>query len=114
MIYFYARTPASSSLSLSKTVIYTHVEVNDGQGYSSTNGRFTVSVPGLYAFTVQYCLNSGDQALLEIVDQKKTLQRAAFGDRGNNDPCVSMHVFTKDDVSDQMWVQTSWTAQSVI
>ncbi|KAH3755664.1 hypothetical protein DPMN_190362 [Dreissena polymorpha] len=104
-IYFYARTAASSTVS--QTVVYTAVEVNEGQGYDPATGRFTVSVPGLYAFTVQYCLSNMYEAWLEIVNKKKTLQRSSMKDKSGTYPCVSMQVFTKADVSDQIWVQST-------
>ncbi|KAH3869496.1 hypothetical protein DPMN_032665 [Dreissena polymorpha] len=110
VIYFYARLPAgSSSVSQGQTVVYTVVEVNEGQGYDSATGRFTVSVPGLYAFAVQTCIPAKQDIWLEIVNQNKTLQRASFNERSTAYPCVSMHVFTKADVSDQIWVKAAYS-----
>ncbi|KAH3807441.1 hypothetical protein DPMN_135782 [Dreissena polymorpha] len=108
-IYFYARAPASLSLSTGQTVVYTTVEANEGQGYDPSSGRFTVSVPGLYSFAVQFCTENQKTAYLEIVNQYKTLQKSSFEDQNVNGNylSVSMQVFTKADVSDQIWVKSS-------
>ncbi|XP_052218005.1 complement C1q-like protein 4 [Dreissena polymorpha] len=104
-IYFYARTPESYSVAEGQTVVYTAVEINEGQGYDPATGRFTAFVPGLYAFAVQYCMPYGKGVWLEIVNKKETFQRASFQDNNNNASCLSMQAFIKADVSDQIWVQ---------
>ncbi|KAH3755665.1 hypothetical protein DPMN_190363 [Dreissena polymorpha] len=61
-----------------KDVIFTAVNVNEGQGYNRSNGRFTVSVAGLYVLTVQYCIQDAKWSDLEIVHEGRTLQRAVY------------------------------------
>ncbi|KAH3807446.1 uncharacterized protein LOC127835606 [Dreissena polymorpha] len=107
-------------MSQGKDVIFTNVTVNEGQGYNRSNGRFTVSVPGLYVFTVQHCIQDAKYSGLEIVHQGKTLQRAVYqeGDLIHScsyehidtvQSCSSMQAFTMAAMADQIWVKTTET-----
>ncbi|KAH3807437.1 hypothetical protein DPMN_135778 [Dreissena polymorpha] len=88
-------------------VIFTSVNVNEGQGYNPSNGRFTVSVAGLYVFTVQHCIQSAKFSDLEIVHQGKTLQRAVYQDGDDLYSCSAMQAFTMATMADEIWVKTT-------
>ncbi|KAH3755667.1 hypothetical protein DPMN_190365 [Dreissena polymorpha] len=106
--YFYVQTPAELTITTTgKDVIFTAVNVNEGQGYNRPNGRFTVSVPGLYVFTVQHCIQYARYSALEIVHQGKTLQRAVYEQSDNVHSCSSMQAFTMAAMAVQIWVKTT-------
>ncbi|KAH3755699.1 uncharacterized protein LOC127848814 [Dreissena polymorpha] len=107
VIYFYARTPAQLTMTPGHDVIFTSVNVNEGQGYNPSNGRFTVSVAGLYVFTVQHCIQYVKYSDLEIVHQGKTLQRAVYQDGDSLNSCSAMQAFTMATMADQIWVKTT-------
>ncbi|KAH3755674.1 hypothetical protein DPMN_190372 [Dreissena polymorpha] len=49
-------------------VIFASVYVNEGLGYNRSNGRFTVSVTGLYVFTVQHCIQDTINVMTKFHD----------------------------------------------
>ncbi|KAH3859890.1 hypothetical protein DPMN_102711 [Dreissena polymorpha] len=105
-IYFRARISATD-LSGGHDVVFPTVEVNEGQGYDPSTGKFTASIPGMYLFSVQYCVNQKKDAGLEIVHQGKTLQRSHNYVRSDDYPCVTMQVSAPVATGHQVWVRTT-------
>ncbi|KAH3805364.1 hypothetical protein DPMN_133667 [Dreissena polymorpha] len=105
-IYFRARITTATDLSSSLDVIFPTVEVNEGQGYDPSSGKFTASIPGMYLFSVQYCVYTSKQISLDIVHQGKALQRSYFYDGASNYPCVTMQVSASIAMGHQVWVRT--------
>ncbi|KAH3814742.1 hypothetical protein DPMN_143252 [Dreissena polymorpha] len=104
-VYFHAHTAADLSLDSGQVVVYTAVRVNEGQGYNPSTGRFTVSIPGLYAFTVQYCAPSQKYAYLQISSNGTNIQNSYFHST-NSHQCVSMQAFLKLTQSMNILVQS--------
>ncbi|KAH3787905.1 hypothetical protein DPMN_166036 [Dreissena polymorpha] len=48
-------------LSSGQDVVFPTVDVNEGQGYEPSSGKFTTSIPGMYLFSVQYCVSTSNQ-----------------------------------------------------
>ncbi|KAH3814838.1 hypothetical protein DPMN_143351 [Dreissena polymorpha] len=108
-VYFHAQYPADVSLDSGQVVVYSSVRVNEGQGYDQNTGRFTVSIPGLYAFTVQSCATSSKNAFLAIVRDGTEIQVAYFHTTTDHQ-CVSMQAFVKLAPSMKIWVQSLGTS----
>ncbi|XP_052216576.1 uncharacterized protein LOC127834603 isoform X3 [Dreissena polymorpha] len=107
-INFRARiTTYSTDVSSGLDVIFHTVEENVGQGYDPASGKFTASVPGMYLFSVQYCVYTKKNVHLEIVHQGKTLQRSANYDNASDYPCVTMQVSTVVAMGHQVWVRST-------
>ncbi|KAH3809847.1 hypothetical protein DPMN_138227 [Dreissena polymorpha] len=104
-IYFHAFNVAEYSFDTSQIVVYTTVRVNEGQCYDLKTGRFTVSVPGLYVFTVHYDVGPSARAYLAIVHQGAKKQESYIHHTSNDYESASMQVFIKVAKSDQIWVQ---------
>ncbi|KAH3805423.1 hypothetical protein DPMN_133726 [Dreissena polymorpha] len=105
-IYFYARLAYNVNPS-NQDVIFPTVTVNEGQGYNPGTGRFTVSVPGMYLFSVQMCVTNEKHCYLEIVQQGTTLQRSVFGDKSGYHSCVTMQAAAHVASGDQIWVRAT-------
>ncbi|XP_052218356.1 uncharacterized protein LOC127835978 [Dreissena polymorpha] len=108
-VYFHAYTPADYSLDSGQDVVYTAVRVNEGQGYDQNTGRFTVSIPGLYAFTVHFCANPSQYAQLSIVRDGTAIQNSYFHATTGHQ-CVSMQAFYKLALSMKIWVEAYSTS----
>ncbi|KAH3805392.1 hypothetical protein DPMN_133695 [Dreissena polymorpha] len=100
-------TTYSTDVSSGLDVIFHTVEENVGQGYDPASGKFTASVPGMYLFSVQYCVYTKKNVHLEIVHQGKTLQRSANYDNASDYPCVTMQVSTVVAMGHQVWVRST-------
>ncbi|KAH3689788.1 collagen alpha-1(X) chain-like [Dreissena polymorpha] len=105
-IYFHAYTPADFSLDQGQGVVYTHARINEGQGYDPKTGIFTVSVPGLYLFTVQYCVYASTNAYFAIVHQGTRIQPSFTQYVTSNFATFSMQVFVRAAMSNQIWVES--------
>ncbi|KAH3807443.1 hypothetical protein DPMN_135784 [Dreissena polymorpha] len=107
-VHFFVRI-AEGPLTLSpyQNIIFKKAQINKGQGYDVASGKFTVSVPGLYAFAVQYCVQANQAGYIDIVKQGTILQRSLSEKGGAGNQCVSMQAFTKAAISDQIWVRSA-------
>ncbi|KAH3755669.1 hypothetical protein DPMN_190367 [Dreissena polymorpha] len=106
-VYFNARSSNGGHFTLSpgQDIIFQSVNINEGQGYDVASGRFTVSVPGMYAFAVQFCVQATQHAYIDIVKQGTILQRSISQIAGYH--CMSMQAFTMAAISDQIWVRSA-------
>ncbi|KAH3755705.1 hypothetical protein DPMN_190403 [Dreissena polymorpha] len=112
-VHFFARI-AEGQLIISpgQNIIFTNAQINEGQGYDVASGKFTVSVPGLYAFAVQYCVRPNQNGYIDIVNQGTILQRSLFEKNSAGPKCVSMQAFTRAAISDQIWVKSGTVSSS--
>ncbi|KAH3805335.1 hypothetical protein DPMN_133635 [Dreissena polymorpha] len=107
-IHFRSRiTAGTTDLSGGQDVVYPTVEVNEGQGYDPSTGKFTASITGIYLFTVQNCVHYQKYGQLEIVHGGKTLQRSTHYDSGGAYPCVTMQVSAAVAMGDMVWVRAT-------
>ncbi|XP_052217885.1 complement C1q and tumor necrosis factor-related protein 9A-like [Dreissena polymorpha] len=107
-LYFCARiTSSPTDLTSDQDVVFPRVEVNEGRGYDPSTGKFTASIPGMYLFSVQYCVNKVKNVHLEIVLKGKILQRSTFFDKHGLNPCVTMQVSSSVAMGDQVWVRST-------
>ncbi|KAH3805372.1 hypothetical protein DPMN_133675 [Dreissena polymorpha] len=108
-IYFRARITAQITvLSSGQDVVFPTVDVNEGQGYNPSTGKFTASIPGMYLFSVQYCVyTSLNYVYLEIVHGDKALQRSTHYDNTGSAPCVTMQVSAAVAMGDMVWVRAT-------
>ena len=60
------------SPSFEQVMIFTNVESNIGNGYSTSTGEFTAPKAGAYLFTLQACVSTNGEGALEmVVDNNK-------------------------------------------
>ncbi|KAH3809787.1 hypothetical protein DPMN_138166 [Dreissena polymorpha] len=104
-IYFHAFNVTDYSLDTSQIVVYTTWRVNEGQCYDLKTGRYTVSVPGHYVFTVHYDVGPSAHAYLAIVHRGAKKQESYIHHKSNDYESASKQVFIKVAKSDQIWVQ---------
>ncbi|KAH3755707.1 hypothetical protein DPMN_190405 [Dreissena polymorpha] len=108
-VHFFVRitenplTPSSEQI-----IIFKNAQINEGQGYDVASGKFTVSVPGLYAFVVQFCVgpSQSESGYIDIVKQGTILQRSLC-EKSVGYQCTSMQAFTRAAISDQIWVRSA-------
>ncbi|KAH3804586.1 uncharacterized protein LOC127836304 [Dreissena polymorpha] len=106
--YFRARITASyTELSGAQDVVFPTVDVNEGQGYDPSTGKFTASIHGMYLFSVQYCVENNKVVHLEIVHGGKTLQRSTEYDSSAYFRCVTMQVSSVVAMGDMVWVRST-------
>ncbi|XP_052215840.1 collagen alpha-1(X) chain-like isoform X2 [Dreissena polymorpha] len=106
-IYFHANAPAAYHLVTGQDVIYTDVRVNEGQGYDPKTGIFTVSVPGLYLFTVHYNVYYSTYTYLAITHQGIQIQPSFSHSVSGEFATFSMQVFIRAAMSDKIWVEST-------
>ncbi|XP_052787701.1 complement C1q-like protein 2 [Mya arenaria] len=103
-VYFHARSPQTSSLSTGEIIVYKTGEINQGNGYSATTGKFTAPVQGLYMFFMHTCTNTNKYGYLQIV--KDGLNLIANDQHETTGiTCSSSQVFVNLDIGENVWVQ---------
>ncbi|XP_052761357.1 uncharacterized protein LOC128204060 [Mya arenaria] len=93
-VYFNARSPQTSTLSTGEVIVYKTVETNQGNGYSSTTGKFTSPVQGLFLFHTQTCTPASKYAYLAIVKEGSVLIGSSLYE-GNFADCSSSLAFVQ-------------------
>ncbi|XP_052761731.1 uncharacterized protein LOC128204355 [Mya arenaria] len=106
LVYFNAHVPQTTSLSTGEVIVNKTVETNQGSGYSSTTGKFTAPVRGLYMFFMQTCTTSNKHAYLQIVKEGSVLMASLQYDKDAYS-CSSSQVFVQLDTGETVWVQCS-------
>ncbi|XP_052761365.1 uncharacterized protein LOC128204068 [Mya arenaria] len=106
LVYFHARSPQTASLSTGEVIVYKSVETNQGNGYSSTTGKFTAQVRGLYFFFKHTCTLPTTYALLQIVKEGSVLIASNHYDKDHY-TCTSSQAFVQLDAGETIWVQCS-------
>ncbi|XP_052761396.1 uncharacterized protein LOC128204093 [Mya arenaria] len=106
LVYFHVRSPQTSSLSTGEMIVYKTVETNHGSGYSSTTGKFTSPVRGLYLFFMHTCTAPNKYAFLTIVKEGSVLIASVHYDKDYY-TCSSSQVFVQLDAEETVWVQCS-------
>ncbi|KAH3812885.1 hypothetical protein DPMN_141328 [Dreissena polymorpha] len=86
-------------------VVFTRVEVNEGQGYDKETGKFTASVAGLYNFAVHYCTQGSHYVYLEIVHNGKSLQISSNYGADGAIQCSSLQAYVEMVMADVVWVR---------
>ncbi|KAH3812877.1 hypothetical protein DPMN_141320 [Dreissena polymorpha] len=109
-IQFSAQLDSSITVNSNQDVVFTRVEVNEGQGYDKGTGKFTASVVGLYNFAVNYCTQSSKFVYPEIVHNGKSLQRSCFYGSDGYYQCSSLQAYVVMSKGDIVWVRTTSTS----
>ncbi|XP_052761713.1 uncharacterized protein LOC128204338 [Mya arenaria] len=106
LVYFNAHSPQTSSLSTGEVIMYKTVQNNPSNGYSSTTGKFTAPVRGLYLFLMHTCTHSKYFALLKMMKEGSVLISTQNYDKDHY-TCSSSQVFVQLDAGESVWVQCS-------
>ncbi|XP_052761726.1 uncharacterized protein LOC128204350 [Mya arenaria] len=106
LVYFHARSPKTSSLSTGEVIVYKTVETNQGNGYSTTTGKFTAPVRGLYLFFMHTCTPTNKYTYLQILKEGSVLIASEHFDKDYS-TCSSSQAFVQLDAGETVWVQCS-------
>ncbi|XP_052216578.1 uncharacterized protein LOC127834604 [Dreissena polymorpha] len=109
-IYYRARITSTTTIQSNQAVIFPTVEVNEGQGYDPSTGKFTASIHGIYLFSVQYCNQHKANVFLEIVHQSKIIQRSSYYEHSGHYPCVTMQASTFVAMAEEVLVRAFSTS----
>ncbi|XP_052761363.1 collagen alpha-2(VIII) chain-like [Mya arenaria] len=112
LVYFHARSPQTTTLSTGEVIVYKTVEINQGNGYSPTTGKFTAPVGGLYLFTMHTCTALNKYAYLQIMKEGTVLIASEHYDKERY-TCSSSQAFVQLDAGEHVWVQCSSGASYV-
>lgn len=82
---------------------FENVEVNEGNGYNPTTGKFTAPVDGFYSFLWTYHIPRSEVYLYGYVNGKI---RAKTGSRPSNWQNTSGHFVGKLKKGDQFWIES--------
>ncbi|XP_060565927.1 complement C1q tumor necrosis factor-related protein 2-like [Ruditapes philippinarum] len=78
VIAFRAHKVADKSVADNQVFVFTKVVLNEGNGYSSTNGYFTAPISGIYFFNSQLCGMENRYIAYAIVSQGDTRSSGLF------------------------------------
>ncbi|XP_052761718.1 uncharacterized protein LOC128204343 [Mya arenaria] len=107
MVYFHAHYPqTTTTLTTGEVIVYTTVETNKGNGYSSTTGKFTAPARGLYLFFMHTCTLPNKYSYLYLVKEKSVLIASVERD-STYYSCSSSQAFAQLDAGEAVWVQCS-------
>ena len=83
-----------------------HVVSNEGNGYNAASGRFTCRVPGVYAFSLQHCVDRDKYSHVAIVkDGVLLMAGVAYGAQWY--PCATVQAYVRLHAHEQVWVQAT-------
>ncbi|XP_052761738.1 uncharacterized protein LOC128204362 [Mya arenaria] len=106
LVFFHARSPLTNTLSTGEMIVYKTVEINLGNGYSSTTGKFTAPARGLYLFLMHTCTPPNANAYLHMMNEGSVVMGSARYNVGHY-TCSSSQVFVQLDAGKTVWVQCS-------
>ncbi|XP_052761584.1 heavy metal-binding protein HIP-like [Mya arenaria] len=112
LVYFNARSPQTSSLSEGEVIVYKTVNTNQGNGYSSTTGKFTAPARGFYLLLMHTCTPTNAHANLHIVKEGSVLMASIHYDKDQY-TCSSSQAFVQLNVEESVWVKCSSGGSSV-
>lgn len=104
-VIFKARDLRFDANIIGKTLVFPNMIVNNGDGYDTISGVFTVPSSGVYLFTVQLCpeMNNSIHAIIKVKNGKN-LAVLNFRNRGEYGPCVSSNGVDFLTKGDKAWV----------
>jgi len=104
---FQAGGPSDVTLVRDQDIIFTRVASNEGNGYDAATGRFTCPVPGIYAFSLQHCVDAARYSHVAIVKNGSTLMAGvAHGETWW--PCATVQAYVRLQAGEQVWARASW------
>ncbi|KAH3812967.1 hypothetical protein DPMN_141410 [Dreissena polymorpha] len=96
---------SSINVNTGQDVVFTRVEVNEGQGYDKGTGKFTASVAGLYQFAFHFCTQGNQYVYPEIVHNGKSLLRSYYYGSDGQYQCSSLQANVEMIMGDVVWVR---------
>jgi len=97
----------SNGYSTGETVVFPTVTYNEGSGYSSSTGKFTAPVSGLYAFAKQVCTTNTVFAATAFVHNGQTVLASWNVGHPSYYGCGSAQALVRMASGDQMWVKNT-------
>jgi len=110
-VFFTADTPTSKTLTSGQDVIFQRTISNEGSGYNATTGRFTCTIPGLYLFTIQHCVETGRHSHMKIVkNDLRLMVGAVCGATGGPGPCTTVQAYVRLQAGEHIWARASYAS----
>jgi len=104
---FQAGGPSDVTLVRDQDIVFTRVASNEGNSYDAAYGRFTCPVPGIYAFSLQHCVDRGRYSHVAIVkDGSRLIAGVAFGETWY--PCSTVQAYVRLQAGEQVWARATW------
>nr|XP_034307108.1 complement C1q tumor necrosis factor-related protein 3-like [Crassostrea gigas] len=96
------------NLKTSETVKFNQVSLNEGSAYSTTTGKFTAPVDGVYSFSWTTMSNTGEYFITEIVLNGIPMAYNYTDSRGLSagHSMASSHANIKMKKGDRVWIRT--------
>lgn len=111
LIAFHAQEAADKSLANNQVIVFTKVNLNEGDSYDNTNGYFTAPVSGIYHFTAHLCGKRGKSVnyVLFVNDKKWTSGLYTAASEGT---CTSFSVTVQMKSGERAWVTVDASGSS--
>ncbi|XP_060565926.1 cerebellin-3-like isoform X2 [Ruditapes philippinarum] len=103
VVAFHAHKIADKSVTNKQVFVFTEVLLNEGSGYSSTDGYFTAPVSGIYYFNCHLCVTNKKNLEYIFVVNSKTHASGLFTANGEG-RCTSFSVTVRMRSSERAWV----------
>jgi len=106
-IIFQAGGPSDVTLVKDQDIIFQQVTSNEGNGYNAATGRFTCTVPGIYLFALQHCVDRDRYSHVAIVkDGSRLMAGVAHGETWWT--CATVQAYVRLQAGEQVWARATW------
>lgn len=104
VIAFDAHKVSDKAMSDGKTIVFTDIRINPGNGYDNITGTFVAPVGGIYLFTTQICLDKIVRSYYGIAVNEDVISSSLLGD-ANYEKCYTINAVTKLTEGDKVAVR---------
>ncbi|XP_053398352.1 complement C1q-like protein 4 [Mercenaria mercenaria] len=103
VVAFHAYKAADKTLANNQVIVFTKVIMNEGDGYSSSNGYFTAPISGIFYFNAHLCVQNGKSLEYIIVVNGQTRASGLYKANASG-TCTSFSVTAHMRSGERAWV----------